>query len=204
MTPEQDTVPALYRKLIALYPRAFGEQLGESMAQTFNDVYREQQYRTQGEKFGLVLGMFLETFLGILVEYRFMIQKRSLMQNILSNPKSSALISLLLALPCAVLFIMLVFHIEPNFGPLQPLLENPNVDGPDAGSFIALGAFLLLIPAFFIARAPIARALRSGGNWFTYPLNMVFAVAIFVLFATIVGAIIVDKYPCWVGVPNCD
>ena len=197
-------IPTLYRKLIALYPRAFREQLGESMAQTFNDVYQEQQSRSPREKFGLVLGMFFETFLGILEEYRFMLQKRSWMASILSNPKSSAILSLLLALPCAVLFVMLAFHIEPNFGPLQPLLEDPNIDGPDAGSFIALGAFLLLIPAFFIARAPIAQALRSGGSWFTYPLNMVFAVAIFALFATIVGAIIVDQYPCWVGVPNCD
>jgi hypothetical protein len=39
MTYDQEKVRVLYHKLLAFYPQAFREQLGESMAQTFNDLY---------------------------------------------------------------------------------------------------------------------------------------------------------------------
>ena len=48
-----------YRKLLALYPRGFREQLGESMQQTFNDLYRERQ--TKPGWFGFMLWTFAET-----------------------------------------------------------------------------------------------------------------------------------------------
>lgn len=39
MVYDQNKVRILYKKLIAFYPREFKEQLGESMQQTFNDLY---------------------------------------------------------------------------------------------------------------------------------------------------------------------
>ena len=41
MAYDQNTVPALYKKLLGLYPRGFRERLGESMQQTFNDLCNE-------------------------------------------------------------------------------------------------------------------------------------------------------------------
>ena len=35
-------VRTLYKKLITLYPRPFRDELGESMEQTFNDIYNLQ------------------------------------------------------------------------------------------------------------------------------------------------------------------
>jgi hypothetical protein len=38
---EQNTVRTLYKRLLSLYPQEFKERLGESMQQTFNDLYKE-------------------------------------------------------------------------------------------------------------------------------------------------------------------
>ena len=66
MTYDRNTVPALYKKLISLYPRGFREQLGESMEQTFKDLYNERQTKRGG--FGFVFWMFAETGVGIIKE----------------------------------------------------------------------------------------------------------------------------------------
>ena len=43
MIYEQEIVHKLYRKLLALYPQTFKEQLGESIEQTFQDLWNEKQ-----------------------------------------------------------------------------------------------------------------------------------------------------------------
>jgi len=40
---EQEIVHTLYKKLLALYPQTFKEQLAESMEQTFRDLWNEKQ-----------------------------------------------------------------------------------------------------------------------------------------------------------------
>ena len=54
MMHKQDMVHTLYKKLLALYPQAFKEQLGESMERTFQDLWNEKR-RTKKELFGFVL-----------------------------------------------------------------------------------------------------------------------------------------------------
>jgi hypothetical protein len=53
----------------------------------------------------------------------------------------------------------------------------PNV----VGSAIVFGAWLLALVAFIVNVDPIVRDARAG-----------------------LGGIVVDQYPCWVGVPNGD
>jgi hypothetical protein len=50
---EKNTIPVLYEKLLSLYPRRFRERLGESMLQTFNDLYKERE--TGNARFGFIL-----------------------------------------------------------------------------------------------------------------------------------------------------
>src|SRR5688572_10613970 len=57
MIYEQEIVRKLYRKLLDLYPQTFKEQLGESMEQTFQDLWNEKQQSKQ-ELFGFVLWTF--------------------------------------------------------------------------------------------------------------------------------------------------
>src|SRR5215211_6657898 len=59
MIHEQNTIRQLYRRLLALYPRAFREQLAESMEQTFQDLWNDKR-QTKKELFGFVLWTFIE------------------------------------------------------------------------------------------------------------------------------------------------
>src|SRR5262245_32959498 len=104
MWMNQDTARALYRRLLTLYPRDFRERLGESMEQTFNDLCNERKRRTERGGLGFVLRIFAETATGIIQEQMRSIREGSTMKNILTNPRSAAIISFILALPFAILF----------------------------------------------------------------------------------------------------
>ena len=43
MVYDKNTVRILYKKLLNLYPRGFRDQMGESMEQMFNDLFKERQ-----------------------------------------------------------------------------------------------------------------------------------------------------------------
>ena len=126
------------------------------------------------------------------------------MKIILTNPRSAAIISFLLALPFAIIYTLIVLGIEPPLGPLEPLLT-VDVDQPNVlGSAIVFGALLLSLVAFIISLAPLVRIVRAGNSITANPINLLLAVAILFFIMMFVGGIIVDQYPCWIGVPNCD
>ena len=83
MTYDCNRVRTLYNKLLTLYPRGFKEQLGESMEQTFNDLYNERKRQTERGLFKFVLWMFVETAVGITREYILIITHGDYMKNIL-------------------------------------------------------------------------------------------------------------------------
>src|SRR5258706_8864628 len=56
-----------YAMLLRLYPRPFRERFGEGMAQTFQDLWREDRDAGRG-LFGLALWIFFETSVGIVRE----------------------------------------------------------------------------------------------------------------------------------------
>ena len=120
----------------------------------------------------------------------------------LSNPRSVALLGFILGLPFVTILSLLLLGIEPPFG---PLFNSPDPDQPNVlGSLIVLGAFLLAVLAGLIVRAPIVRALQAGGNLLAHPINLMLAVVILSFITMSVVGLIVDQYPCWIGVPNCD
>jgi hypothetical protein len=285
MRADPKTVRALYKKLLGLYPRAFRERLGESMEQTFNDLYNERKQQAEGGLFGFVLWMFVETAIGIVREHSLLIKEMNLMKNVLTNlrapaiigfvlvlpfmilelvnrrnfhedfpiplfgflwlgvssiililmqivrniragnnlmanpiltqgntttniltsPKSAAIVGFLLALPFVTILSLLLLNIEPPLGPLEPLLNNPDPDQPDVlASLIVLGTFLLAGLACLIVRAPIVRTMRAGGSLLAHPLNLALAVVILSFITMLVVGLIIDQFPCWIGVPNCD
>ena len=127
------------------------------------------------------------------------------METLTTNPRSVAIISFILALPGAIIYLLLVLAIEPYFGPLQPLLTDPDPDKPDVlGSLIVLGMMLLILVALIVNLRIIVRAKRAGKSITAHPINLVLAVAMLAFITSFVGSIIVDQYPCWIGVPNCD
>ena len=277
MIYEQNTACTLYKKLLTFYPGNFREKLGESMEQTFRDLWNEKK-QSKRELFGFVLWTFIETTIGIFREHLLLISTGDIMQTILKNIGSSALISLLLILPFMsmevvnrrnfnedfpiFLFFILwlnLFAISLILLPIlrarrtgnhdvanpisthgNTLLTNPKsaamislalilspgilpllesvgwlsldrlFNGPNPevtylpGMFMSIGLILFPIAAGMIAGRPIVSTLRTGGRLFAHPLHLIIVVVISFLFASGVVSLIVDQWPCFIGVPVCD
>lgn len=126
------------------------------------------------------------------------------MSGVLSDSKAAAIAGALLALPFATLFTLLVLHVEPPLGPLELLVAVPPGQPNVVGSAIVLGAWLLCVFAFVLSATPIVRRARARKGLTSAPANVVVAAASLAFVVLFVGGIIVDQYPCWIGVPNCD
>lgn len=109
----------LYRKLLTLYPQRFKDQVGESMEQTFNDLYRERQ--TKPGRFRFVLWTFLETAMGIITEHVLSSTKGASMKNTLAYPRSAALLSAILLAVAFIAAPLIYFagNLRDVFGPLS-------------------------------------------------------------------------------------
>ena len=116
---DQNTVHALYKKLLGLYPREFRERLGDSMQQTFNDLCRERQ--TKGGWFGFMLWTFAETAVGIVREHVLSIAQGAPMKNTLTYPRSAALISAILLVVAFIVAPLIYFtgNLRDTLGPLS-------------------------------------------------------------------------------------
>lgn len=205
MTYNPETVRALYRKLLTLYPRAFREQLGESMEQTFVDLCRERRRKSERWWPVFVLWIFIETALGIVSERITQLRKENMKRHLLADPGIAAVVSILLAFPLAFILSAGVFEIEPFNSWLKPLFTEPDGYRNSAvGLTILIGLFFLLPVAFIVSLIPVRRMVRAGQSLFTYPFNLVLAFVILVFITNIVGYIAADQFPCWIGVPNCD
>ena len=120
---------------------------------------------------------------------------------LLTNPKSALMISVVLIL-CVVMLSLLD---SLGWEPLERLLNGPNPEQLYVpGQFIALILISIPVAAGIIAGGPIVRTLRAGGSLLAHPINLIIVVVISFLFATGVVSLIVDQWPCFVGVPNCD
>ena len=127
------------------------------------------------------------------------------MSGMAAGSKAAAIVGALLALPFATLFTMLaVLRVEPPLGPLEPLVTAPP-DRPNVvGTAIVLAAWLLCLIAFAVSARPLVRLARAGDALTSKPANLVVAAASLGFVLLFVIGIVVDQYPCWIGVPNCD
>lgn len=181
--------------MLALYPRAFRNRFGESMEQTFDDMCGERR----------IGGIFVETAAGIVTEHLSGFTERKTMGDTVINSTRAAIAGVVLSLPAAALFSLMVLNIEPPLGPLEPWLGRGEPDKPHIlGSLIVLVLTLLLPVALFINLRPVLLNRRAGHGVAASAVNLCVAVAVFAFLAWIIGAIVVDQYPCWIGVPNCD
>jgi len=106
---EQTIVRALYSKLLRLYPQVFRERVGDSMEQTFHDLWNEKQ-QTKTGLFGFVLWVFVETAVGIVREH-ILLMKENPMKNTIKHLGAAAGISFLLLLP----FLLMEWVNRQNF-----------------------------------------------------------------------------------------
>lgn len=278
MAYNHNTVLWFYKKLLSFYPQEFKEQFGESMEQTFQDIWNEK-WQTEKRLFGFIFWTFIETAMGILREYLLLISPGDIMRAMLKTPGISALISSLFILPFMImefvnrrnfnedfpfmlffvlwlyLFavslillpillsrwggkrdttnsvstqrntlltnpksaliisgILILIIIVPSLlsSPSREPLEGMNTEYIYAfgiqvpSQFIAFAVLLIPIAAGVIAAGPIARALRAGGSLFAHPMHLTIVVVISFFFAAGVINLIVDQWPCFIGVPVCD
>jgi len=282
MICERHTARNLYKKLLTLYPRTFREWLGESMDQTFQDLWNEKR-QTKKELFGFLLWTFIETAIGIFREHLLLISPGDIMQTTLKTLGSSAFISFLLLLPFMTMEVVNRRTFNENFPialffamwmnlfaislmllpivrsrwagkrdienpvpiPSNNLLTNPKsatmisigiilslltvslldslgwisleqlVNSSSAEKFYifgfnVMGRFLLFllislpIVAGIIASGPIIRTLQTGGSLFAHPINLI--IVAFIVFPLVLGFanFVIDQWPCFIGVPNCD
>jgi hypothetical protein len=115
MADEQNRVRDLYKRLVAFYPREFKGQLGESMEQTFDDLYKEKR-QSKTRSLGFILWTFIETAFEIGREHVLLLAQGGSVKNIIfSNPKSAALVAFLFTLPFMVLNTIAGNQIEPFY-----------------------------------------------------------------------------------------
>jgi hypothetical protein len=119
-------------------------------------------------------------------------QKNSL----LTNPRSTLMISMLFIL--SIVILSFVASSGSNS-------EQTSVFGIQLTSQLMILILLSLpIAAGIIAGRPIVSTLRTGGSLFMHPIHLLIVVVISILFAAGIISLIVDQWPCFMGVPNCD
>lgn len=175
----------LFSKLLRLYPRRFRERLGESMEQTFQDLYCETREARQ-RLFGFVLWTFLETSGGIIEEHVSQIRQGDSMQTFLTTLKVPAFISFLIMFPFMI-------------------MEVVNRRSFNEGFPILLFIVMWLLPVIFLLiLMPIIQTVRAGNSLFANPIKLLLSVAFLVLIAIMWTGALLDQMPCFLGVPNCD
>ena len=203
MKNDQNTVCILYKKLLTLYPRDFKERLGESMQQTFNDLYNERKHQTSHGLFSFVLWMFIETAIGIVKEYILLIMQGGTMKSILTNNRSAAAISFILCLPLAVTYVIFMFDMEPLIGPLNNLLTMDGQQITNLGRIVIFGGLLLLPVAFLLNLQPMLMRDGAEGKRRLYSLNLILGASILLLITLTWGGLILESIYCLQGI-RCD
>jgi hypothetical protein len=122
-----------------------------------------------------------------------------------TNPRAAALAGLALALPIPLFLVIVVFQIEPFHASLKAWFTAEDGVRQTTSSFIALiAAFLLQPVASFITLLPAVRGVRAGNGLSASRVNLSLGIAILTMFVVILGGVLVDQLPCFLGMPNCD
>ena len=106
-----------------------------------------------------------------------------------------------------LILIVVILSLLSSLGwePLERLINGPNPEVAYLPSqLIALALISIPIAAGMIAAGPIISTLRVRGSLFAHPIHLIIVVVISFLFAAGVVSLIVDQWPCFMGVPNCD
>ncbi|MCW5874224.1 MAG: hypothetical protein KIS88_06220 [Anaerolineales bacterium] len=188
---DEPIVHALYRKLLALYPPAFRKRFGQSMQDTFADMYRART-RSGLAAGGLLLRASIDTAVAALHE-------RLRMHFAPQQPLTASLSGFLFAVP----FLLANASIATRWEPLNSILRGAglnNIGGWGPGFFFVAGLLLLLPLGAYVSLQPVRQRKRvSRRHWH----NVAIAVILIVGFVSISGALGAELYQCQVT-PYCD
>ena len=183
---EANTVCKLYKQLLSFYPRSFRDELGESMQQTFRDLYREKRQARQG-LLNFLLKTFAETGLGIFREHVLLITEGTTMKTMISNPGFSPVISFIL---CVFPFMLLEWATRSNL--------------PRSNASPMLWVVLwFLSTGFIVVLMQMVRNIRVGNSILAKPLSLLLSIILLAIFAWLWTALIIDQMPCFLGGTGC-
>lgn len=122
-------------------------------------------------------------------------------KTLLASPTAAAITSLALILLPLILFWLGSL----GWAPMQRLINGPNPEHAYLpGLFISYALISLIVVGGVIAGMPVARTLRAGGRLFAHPVNVIIVGLLLATFAFGLVSLIVDQWPCFIGVPVCD
>lgn len=198
------TIRKFYKRILAFYPRVFRLQFGESAEQTFDDLLNERNQEGGSVTFSFLFWIFIETFAGIIKEHA--IETKSGWTNMNRSKKTNALIAIALALPLAIILFVEISGVEPIRGFFVAMTTEGGSDPRLSvfGKVVLLSALFLLPVGLVISVVPLVRDTQSGRGLVSSPINLFVGVVLFIFTATLVVHFVIDQYPCWMGVPNCD
>jgi hypothetical protein len=120
---------------------------------------------------------------------------------LLTNPRSAVIISVIVFLFPGILPLLDFL----GWLSLDRLFNGPNPEVTYLpGMFMSLGLILFPIAAGVIAGRPIVGTLRTGGNLFAHPIHLIIVVLLLSTFVIGFANLLIDQWPCFIGVPNCD
>ena len=126
------------------------------------------------------------------------------MNKAITQPLSAAILGVLLTLPLTLLILIAVFNIDPMNDWMRNLLMSDSQRLHAGGVVFMIGTMLLLPVGFIINVAAVRKSVRAGNAVMTWPLNVLLALGLLAYIVALVSAFVIDQYPCWQGVPNCD
>ncbi len=110
----------------------------------------------------------------------------------------------LLALPLLVLVLIAWLEWQPFAGLLRAVTSNADGRPSVLGLVLVFGSISAFLAAIALSAAEVLRARRAGCRWTARPYHLALAVGLSLIVLLGVGGLVVDQYPCWQGVPNCD
>jgi magnesium-transporting ATPase (P-type) len=120
---------------------------------------------------------------------------------VFTNPRWAAIISIALILFPGILLLLNSL----GWLSLDRLVNGPNPEVAYLpGLFIFLGLIMFPVAAGIIAVGPIVGTLQTGGRLLTHPIHLIIVVLIMSIFVIGFSSLLIDQWPCFVGVPNCD
>jgi len=126
------------------------------------------------------------------------------MNEVITQPRTASFLGVLLALPFTLLLLIAVFNIDPMNSWMRNLLMSDS-ERMHAGGLFFLIATMILVPiGFTINVASVRKTVRLGSPVMAHPVNALLALALLAYIVALVGAFVIDQYPCWQDVPNCD
>ena len=203
MACDQNTVSTLYKRLLGFYPRGFRERFGESMEQTFKDLYKARARHPARGLF--MLSLFTETAISVVREHLLLIGEGDVMKNVFANPRSAAIASIILSLPLGLTFVAFMFDIEPLVKLLNGWFTIPGQSGEinTLGRIVVFGGLMFLPVAFALDVQSMLNRGGTEGRRSLHTFNLIVGTIIFLLILFTWGGLIVEEIYCLRGI-RCD